>query len=49
MVVAIPAGKSRIDVRFARNVDRAIGSLLSILSSLAAAALLIWQPRVRQP
>jgi hypothetical protein len=49
MIVAIPTGKSRVDVRFIRTVDRTIGSVLSILSSLAAAALLLRQPRARQP
>ncbi len=49
MIVAVPAGKSRIDVRFVRTVDRTIGGILSILSSLAAGALLIWLPRARQP
>jgi hypothetical protein len=49
MLVAVPAGKSRIDVRFVRTVDRTIGGILSILSSLAAGALLIWLPRARQP
>jgi hypothetical protein len=49
MLVAVTAGKSRIDVRFVRTVDRTIGGILSILSSLAAGALLIWLPRARQP
>src|ERR1700682_3574970 len=48
MIIAIPAGKSRITVRFARTVDRTIVGILSILSSLAAAALLIWRQRARQ-
>jgi hypothetical protein len=49
MIVAIPMGKSRVDVRFARTVDRTIGGVLSILSSLAAAALLVRQSRVHRP
>jgi hypothetical protein len=48
MIVPLPAGKSRLTVRFTRTVDRTIGGILSLLSSLAA-ALLLWRERPRQP
>ncbi len=48
MLVAIPAGDSRTAVHFARTPDRTLGSILSLLSLLTAASLLIWQPRARQ-
>ena len=49
MIVVTPPGKSRIDARFVRTLDRTVGGVLSVLSSLLAAALLLRQPRARQP
>jgi len=48
MTVPLPAAKSRITVRFMRTLDRTIGSILSLLSSLAAALLLWRERRLRQ-
>jgi hypothetical protein len=48
MIVAIPAGESRITVRLGRTLDRTVGSLLSLLSLLAAASLLTLRPPARQ-
>jgi hypothetical protein len=45
VLVPLPAGDSRITARFVRTPDRALGTILSILSSLAAACLLVWQRR----
>ena len=49
MLVPLPAGDSRITVRFARTQDRALGAIVTILSSLAAAYLLVWSPRALLP
>lgn len=40
MIVPIPAGQSTVRVRFTRTWDRTLGILASLLSALAAAALL---------
>ena len=48
MIVPLPAGKSRLTVRFTRTVDRTMGGILSLLSSLAA-ALLLWRERSLRP
>src|SRR5258708_27606431 len=48
MIVPLAAGKSRLAMRFTRTVDRTIGSILSLLSSLAA-ALLLWRERSLRP
>jgi len=41
MIVPIPAGKSRITVRFARTPDRTLGATLSILNFLLGGFLLV--------
>jgi hypothetical protein len=48
MIVPLPDGQSRVTVRFTRTVDRTIGGILSLLSSLAA-ALLLWRERSLRP
>ncbi len=48
MIVPIPAGECRITVRFGRTLDRTAGSILSLLSLLAAASLLNLRPPARQ-
>ncbi len=48
MIVPIPAGECRITVRFGRTLDRTAGSILSLLSSLAAASLLTSRLPARQ-
>jgi hypothetical protein len=49
MIVAVPPGESRITVHFGRTLDRTLGGLISILSSLTAASLLAWRLPARQP
>src|SRR6266478_1897381 len=39
MIVAIPAGHSRVTVHFARTPDRTLGAVLSVISSVIAAGL----------
>ena len=41
MIVAIPAGESRVTVRFARTPDRTVGATLSIISFLLGGFLLV--------
>jgi hypothetical protein len=41
MILVVPTGQSRIIVHFTRTLDRTIGGILSLLSLLAAAALLL--------
>jgi hypothetical protein len=41
MIVAIPAGESRVTVRFARTPDRTVGATLSILSLLLGGFLVV--------
>jgi hypothetical protein len=41
MIVAIPAGESRVTVRFARTPDRTVGATLSILSFLLGGFLFV--------
>lgn len=45
MVIAVPAGESRISVRFARTWDRTLGFLLTLVSVAAAMALFFWPDR----
>ncbi len=49
MIVEVPPGESRITVHFGRTLDRMLGGLISILSSLTAASLLAWRLPARQP
>ena len=39
MILELPAGESRVDVRFVRTADRTLGSLLSVAGLLAALLL----------
>jgi hypothetical protein len=48
MIVPIPAGECRITVHFGLTLDRTAGSVLSLLSLLAAASLLTSRPPARQ-
>jgi hypothetical protein len=41
MILTVPAGQSRVTFHFARTPDRTIGAILSLLSLLTAASLLI--------
>ncbi|MCU1243438.1 MAG: hypothetical protein JWO71_4164 [Candidatus Acidoferrum typicum] len=46
MILPVPAGQSRIIIHFSRTSDRTIGGILSLLSLLTAASLLISSRRV---
>jgi hypothetical protein len=48
MVVPVPAGQSRIAVHFARTPDRTLGGILSLLSLLTAATLLLSTRQARR-
>jgi hypothetical protein len=48
MILPVPAGQTRVNVHFARTPDRTIGGILSLLSLLTAAALLISTRQVRR-
>jgi hypothetical protein len=46
IMVSLPAGASRVEIRFRRTRDRMLGILISLTSALLIAALLIfWKPR----
>lgn len=45
MIVPVPAGESRIVVRFARTLDRILGNALSVVSVIVALLLLWWPQR----
>jgi hypothetical protein len=47
VVVAVPAGESRIEAHFTRTADRAIGDCISLISVLAA-GFLIWPGKRRE-
>jgi hypothetical protein len=49
MIVPVPEGTSRITLRFMRTWDRTAGGILSILSAVTAAAVLLRRQRTRQP
>ena len=49
MIIPIPAGQSRVDVRFTRTRDRTAGMAISIASLSAAFFLLWWGSRERRP
>ena len=48
VIIPVPAGTSRVTMHFARTRDRTIGSILFILSSLAAVSLLVWPRRAHR-
>jgi hypothetical protein len=48
MVILVPAGQSRIDIRFTRTPDRTAGIAISIASLFAALFLLWWGRRERR-
>ena len=48
MVVPVPAGESRIEIRFARTLDRAIGGWISVLSACGSLSWLLWQSRLQR-
>jgi len=48
MVILVPAGQSRIDIRFTRTPDRTAGIAISIASLFAALFLLWWGSRERR-
>jgi hypothetical protein len=49
MIIPIPAGQSRVNVRFTRTRDRTAGMAISIASLSAALFLLWWGSRQRRP
>ena len=51
MLVPVPEGKSVVEIRFARTIDRTIGSAVSGLAALVISALLYleWRSRRRRP
>jgi hypothetical protein len=48
VIIPLPAGTSVVTIHFVPTSDRVIGSIVSILSSLAAVSLLIWRQGARQ-
>jgi uncharacterized membrane protein len=42
MILVLPAGESRVTVRFTRTLDRTLGGVLSLLGLLTWLALLLW-------
>jgi hypothetical protein len=48
MVILVPAGRSRINIRFTRTPDRTAGIAISIASLFAALFLLWWGSRERR-
>jgi hypothetical protein len=46
VVVAVPAGESRIEARFTRTLDRTIGGCISLVSGLGA-VMLLWTSKRR--
>jgi len=48
MVILVPAGQSRIDIRFTRTPDRTAGIAISIASLFAGLFLLWWGSRERR-
>ncbi|HET8966959.1 MAG TPA: hypothetical protein VFN20_12125 [Candidatus Acidoferrum sp.] len=47
MVVPVPAGESRIEIRLTRTMDRTIGGIISVLSACGFVGLLLWESRKR--
>jgi len=45
MILALPAGESRVIVRFTRTPDRTLGGLLSLLGLLSWLVVLLWPQR----
>ena len=45
MIVRVPAGESRIELKFGRTPDRTIGGRISVLTACGSIALLVWQRR----
>ena len=48
IVIPIPAGQSRINIRFARTRDRTVGLAISLASLFTALFLLWWEARERR-
>jgi 6-pyruvoyl-tetrahydropterin synthase-like protein len=45
MILELPAGESRVTVRFTRTPDRTLGGVLSLVSVLAGLLLFLWPAR----
>jgi hypothetical protein len=45
LMVAVPPGESRIEIKFTRTADRRIGGWLSVLTACGSLGVLIWRRR----
>ena len=45
MLVAVPAGSSRVEIYFARTWDRTVGNVISLLTLITCVPLMWWLRR----